>query len=80
MLHMIKAGFDGDVELYRFTRRRVINACGLNLAKAQLFESDFRGRLWGAEDEAAVDAVLARFDAQWRSGRRVSPDAQVPEF
>jgi hypothetical protein len=77
MLHMIKAGLDDDVNLYRFSRRRVINACGLSLAKAQLFESDYRGRLWGAEDEAAVDAVIARFEARWRRGRRVSADAQV---
>jgi hypothetical protein len=80
MLHMIEAGLNGDVQLYRFARRKVIRACGASLAKAQLFESDFRERLWGAEDEAAVDVVIERFEAQWRHGRRVSADAQVPEL
>ena len=63
MLHMIEAGFDGNARLYPVARRRVIRACGTSLAKAQLFESGFRGR--SADDEAAVDVVIG---ASKRSG------------
>jgi hypothetical protein len=80
LLHMTKAGFRDDTPLYKGTRRRIVAACGLSLAKAQLFESEFRGHLWGLSEEREVTKVMVRFDASWKRGRRVQVDAKVPEI
>jgi hypothetical protein len=79
MLHMIKAGMAEDPRLYRTTRRLVIGACGLNLAKAQLFESDYRGRLWGVRTTDDVRDTVKRFTRDWQRGKRAKVDAEVPE-
>jgi hypothetical protein len=76
MLHMIEASFDDNKLLYRLARRRIIRACGISLAKAQLFESSFRGRLWGVENDSEVEAVIE----QLRRGRRAAATAEVPEL
>jgi hypothetical protein len=61
MLHMIRFGFEGNRQLYWFTRRLVIRACGLSLRRAEFFEARFRGRLWGAANEEEVFRVVAQF-------------------
>jgi hypothetical protein len=80
MLHMIRFGLHDNDRLYRYTRRSIIRACGPHLGKAQLFESNFRGRLWGATSEAEVANVMREFDEEWRKGRRVEADAEPPGF
>jgi hypothetical protein len=72
MLHMIKFGLHGNVALYRFARRSIFRTCGLNLGKAQLFETEFRGRLWGATTEAEVRRVVSAFQDAWARRRRVN--------
>jgi hypothetical protein len=79
MLHMIRFGLDDNDDLYRFTRRSILRTCGPHLGKAQLFEADFRGRLWGARSERDVSAVLEQFRLDWQRGRRVKADAKPPE-
>jgi hypothetical protein len=61
MLHMIRSGLEGNRQLYRFTRRSVIRACGLSLRRAEFFEARFRGRLWGAANEEQVLRVVVQF-------------------
>jgi hypothetical protein len=61
MLHMIRFGLRENEPLYRFTRRAVIRACGLSLARAQFFEERYRGRLWGASDENEVARLIGKF-------------------
>jgi hypothetical protein len=80
MLHMIRFGLRDDDRLYRFTRRSIIRTCGAHLGKAQLFESEFRGRLWGAASEADVSRVMDDFRKEWSRGRRVQVVAEPPEF
>jgi hypothetical protein len=80
MLHMIRFGLHDNERLYRFTRRSIIRACGPHLGKAQLFESEFRGRLWGASSEREVSGMMDEFRKEWRRGRRVKVDAKPPEF
>lgn len=65
MLHMVRAGMRGDDDLYRFARREIIRSCGGSLARAQLFESRFRGRLWGVETKRDVSNVVEDFLAAW---------------
>jgi hypothetical protein len=62
-LHMVRVGVRGDhpERLYRFARRSIIRACGPYPARAQLFEEDFRGRLWGASREADIASVVDAF-------------------
>lgn len=79
MLHMIRFGLHDDDDLYRFTRRSILRTCGPHLGKAQLFDSDFRGRLWGARSERDVSAVVEQFRKDWQLGRRVKADAEPPE-
>jgi hypothetical protein len=78
MLHMIRFGLRGNDHLYRFTRRSIIRTCGPHLGKAQLFESEFRGRLWGAASETDVSRVTDDFRAEWRRGRRPTVEAESP--
>jgi hypothetical protein len=70
MLAMIRFGLHGNDDLYRFTRRAIIRACGINLLKAQLFASRFRGRLWGATSEAEVTRVVEEFRETLSRGDR----------
>lgn len=79
MLHMIEAGMEDDPRLDRTTRRLVVGACGLSLAKAQLFESEYRGRLWGTSTTDEVRDTVERFKGAWQSGQRVKVEAEVPE-
>jgi hypothetical protein len=69
MLHMIKFGLHGDERLYRFTRQSMIRACGFSLARAQMFEERFRGRLWGATTESEVTRVVTEFKRTCRRER-----------
>ena len=72
MLHMVRAGTHDNHALYRFARREIW-ACGASLGRAQLFESRFRGRLWGVETETDVSDVVEDFRealARVRSRRR----------
>jgi hypothetical protein len=78
MLHMIQFGLGGDHRLYRFTRRLIFRVCGVR--KAQLFESEFRGRLFGATAVAEVSRVVDDFREAWRRGRRITLEAKPPEF
>lgn len=80
MLHMIRFGLHENDRLYRFARRSIIRTCGMHLGKAQLFESKFRGRLWGASSEAEVARVMDDFRAEWSQGRRVKADAEPPDL
>jgi hypothetical protein len=77
MLHMIEAGMGDDPRLYRTTRRLVIGACGISLARAQLFESEYRGSLWGASTDEVRDTV-ERFTRAWQRGQRVKIEAEEP--
>lgn len=61
MLHMVRAGTHGNHALYRFARREIVGVCGVSLGRAQLFESRFRGRLWGVETETDVADVVRDF-------------------
>jgi hypothetical protein len=79
MLHMIEAGMDDDPRLYRITRRLLVGACGPSLGKVQLFESEYRGRLWGASTVDEVRDIVERFSHAWQQGQRVKADAEVPE-
>lgn len=69
-LAMIRFGMKGNDVLYRSARRQIVRACGVSLAKAQLFESKFRGRLFGATDDADVSRVLTEFRAATSSRGR----------
>jgi len=69
MLHMIRFNMRENEPLYRFTRRAIVNACGISLGRAQLFEESFRGRLWGADDRADVSRVIAEFRSAWQTRR-----------
>jgi hypothetical protein len=80
ILHMIQFGLRDNDRLYRFTRRSLIRTCGAHLGKAQLFESEFRGRLSGAASEADVSRVMDDFRTEWARGRRVQVVAEPPEF
>lgn len=73
-LGMTAAGID-DPKLYAFARRRITGTCRLNLGKIQLFESKFRGRLWGASTRQEVEDCIDRFERAWSAGTRVN----VPE-
>jgi hypothetical protein len=66
LLHMTRAGLHGNDHLYRFSRGAIIRACGASLGRVQLFEGEFRGRLWGATDEAEVSRVVADFRTAWQ--------------
>jgi hypothetical protein len=70
MLTMVRFGLHENDDLYRFTRRSSVRACGANLMKAQLFASRFRGRLWGATSEAEVTRVMDDFRRAWSRGER----------
>jgi hypothetical protein len=70
MLTMVRFGLHDNDDLYRFARRSIIRACGINLLKAQLFASKFRGRLWGATSEAEVTRVVEDFRQTWSRGQR----------
>lgn len=61
MLRMVRAGTHGNHALYLFARREIVRACGISLGRAQLFESRFRGRLWGVETETDVSDVVQDF-------------------
>ena len=63
LLHMTRAGIRGNERLYRFSRSAIIRACGVSLVRVQVFEEEFRGRLWGATEEADVSRVVADFEA-----------------
>ncbi len=69
-LGMTRAGID-DPSLYAFARGRIVRACGLNIGKAQLFGSRFRGQLWGASAREDVDQCIESFNAAWVAGERV---------
>jgi hypothetical protein len=71
MLHMIRFGLRDNDRLYRFTRRAIIRTCGPHLGKAQLFESEFRGRLLGAASKRDVSKVIDEFSKEWATRRRV---------
>jgi hypothetical protein len=70
MLTMIRVGLHDNDVLYRFARRSIVGACGVNLLKAQLFASRFRGRLWGATSEAEVTRVVEDFRQTWSRQQR----------
>jgi hypothetical protein len=70
MLTMVRFGLHENDDLYRFARRSIIRACGANLLKAQLFASNFRGRLWGATSEAEVTRVVDDFRQTWSRAER----------
>jgi hypothetical protein len=80
MLYMIRFGLRDDPRLYRFARKAIIRACGVSLAKAQLFESQFRGRLHSVSTEEEVQRVLDDFDNAWRRGRRVRAEGEGSGF
>ena len=65
MLHMVRAGLEGDDALYHFTRREIVRACGASLARAQFFESGFRGRLWGVSTKREVTEIVDDFHTAW---------------
>jgi hypothetical protein len=69
MLAMVRFGLHENDDLYRFARRSIVRACGVNLLKAQFFASSFRGRLWGATSEAEVEGVVKDFQQTWSSRR-----------
>jgi hypothetical protein len=70
MLTMSRFGLHDNDDLYRFARGSIIRACGVNLLKAQLFASRFRGRLWGATSEAEVMRVVEDFKETWSHRQR----------
>jgi hypothetical protein len=78
MLHMIKFGLRGDERLYRFARRSIMRACGLNLFRAQVFEERFRGRLWGVTTEEDVTRVVGQFIRTWARARRMRLARRCP--
>ena len=71
MLHMTRFALRDNVPLYAFARRSILTACGLNLGKAQLFETEFRARLLLANSRQDVDRVMQAFLPAWTHGRRV---------
>jgi hypothetical protein len=73
MLTKIRLGLHDNDELYRFARRLIVRACGVNLLKTQLFASKVRGRLWGATSESEVTRVVEDFQKTWsREHRRAA--------
>ena len=73
MLTMTHLGFRRNEGRYPFARRMILHACGFNLGRAQLFEEQFRGRLWGAENEVEVEQVVDEFRQAWKTRRSPSP-------
>lgn len=69
ILAMIRFRLDDNEQLYRFVRKKIVRAVGLSLDRAQLFESEFRGRLWSAMDEAEVSKVMEAFEQAARERR-----------
>ncbi|HTD36388.1 MAG TPA: hypothetical protein VK669_02645, partial [Candidatus Limnocylindrales bacterium] len=60
-LHMTKFSMRGTPGLFHFARFQIIKAVGFSLRRAELFESKYRGRLWGASTRAEVLSVLEDF-------------------
>jgi hypothetical protein len=71
MLHMTRYALRDNEPLYGFARWSIIGACRLNLGKAQLFEAEFRGRLFGAVTREDVTRVIREFREAWARGHRV---------
>jgi len=67
MLGMILFRSDENEQVYRFARRKIIRACGLSLGRAQLFDEQFRGKLWSGMDEEEVVRVLDEFREAWEA-------------
>lgn len=67
-----------DDSLYRRIRREVIRACGLSLARVQLFEDRFRGRLWSGMEEAELKTLMDEFRQAW-SAQRTSGHESRPD-
>ncbi len=69
-LHMTKYGLGADNQkLFQFARARIIAAIGLDIQSAELFEREFRYRLWGATTEEEVVAVLDAFRGEQKKHR-----------
>jgi hypothetical protein len=75
MLHMTKFGLRGDERLYKFARQSMMRACGFSLARAQVFEERFRGRLWAVTTESEVMQVVTEFKRTWRRDRGAAEPA-----
>jgi hypothetical protein len=71
-LHMLRHGFRGanQRKLHRLARRSVIRLCGPFPARAQKFEAEFRGQLWGPSSSADVEQVIAAFRESLTKRRR----------
>jgi hypothetical protein len=74
ILVMTRAGID-DPKVCRFARRVIVRTCRMNLGKVQLFDSQFRGQLWGVSTRQEVVDAIAEFKRAWAAGARVN----VPE-
>jgi hypothetical protein len=68
-LHMTKFGLRDTPGLFAYARLQILKAVGLSLARAQLFEAEYRGRLWNVTTRAEILAVLRDFDANSRKTR-----------
>jgi hypothetical protein len=79
-LAMLKHGLQEQPELYRYAKCAVIRLCGISLARAQLFESEFRWRMAAASSHDDLVQVLDDFRVaiaqarQWRNKRRTPAD------
>jgi hypothetical protein len=63
--HMVHFGLSDNEQLYRFTRKLILRSLRLSVARAELFETRFRGRLWNASDERDVSRVVTGFERAW---------------
>jgi hypothetical protein len=72
-LTMTHLGLRRNEGLYPFTRRMILRSCGFNLGRTQFFEEQFRGRLWGMENEAEVAQTVDEFRQAWKTRRSPSP-------
>jgi hypothetical protein len=60
-LHMTNFALRDHPELFAFARFQILKSVGLSLARAQLFEAEYRGRLWGVTTRAEICEVLRDF-------------------
>ena len=69
-LHMTQFGLRENPELFPFARFHILKSVGLSLRRAQQFEAEYRGRLWGVTTKSEILAVLNDFSVASNTAKR----------